>query len=233
MADPYIDQFETQVYGKYCRDQMQKVCLGRLPKLDGMVEFAIAEQARADADMKAVLDKQPKPVSTEDAAALLEEARDTVIRFGAYLNSLKGYPVSPKVFFRGEAPSELARKRLVKLAAALEHIAAEIPKHEAIKDPSWAKDFKTLSKKLETLKGAQQDAKVEKADLGPEVAAQREKWLAVYNANKLLIRGLLAHAGKSDLLPLIFDDLAEVHRAQGVTDALPTPGDPNPTPTPA
>lgn len=225
MADPYIDQFETQIYGKYCREQMQKVCVGRLPELDTMVEFAMAQQARADAEMKLVLDKQPKPASTEDAAAVLEEARDTVVRFGAYLGSLKGYPVSPKVFFRNETPSEVARKRLVKLAAAVEHIAAEIPKHEAIKDPSWAKDFKALAKKLDALKGAQQDAKVEKADLGPEVSAARERWLAVYNANKLLIRGLLAHAGKPDLLSLIFDDLAETHRAQGVSDALP-PGEP-------
>ena len=97
----------------------------------------------------------------------------------------------------------------------------EIPKHDAIKDPTWANDFKAVSKKLEALKGAQQDSKVEKADLGPEVAAQREKWLATYGANKLLIRGLLAHAGKADLLPLIFDDLAEVHRAPGVSDAIP------------
>lgn len=230
MADPYIDQVETQIYGKYAREQMQKVCMGRIPKLDATVEFAIAQQAQADADMKAVLDKQPKPASLEDASAVLEEARDTVIRFGAYLGSLKGYPVSPKVFFRNETPSDVARKRLVKLAASVEHIAAEIPKHDAIKDPTWLKDFKGVSKKLETLKGAQQDSKLEKADLGPEVAAQREKWLSVYNANKLLIRGLLGHAGKADLLPLVFDDLAEVHRAAGVSDAVP---DSPPAPAPA
>ena len=231
MADPYIDQYETQIYGKYACEQMEKVCLGRVKELDGTVKFAIAQQAQANADMKAVLDRQPKPVNVEDAAATLEEARDTVVRFSSYLNSLKGYPVNPKLFFRNEAPSELARKRLVKLAAAVEHIAAEIPKHEAIKDPAWLKDFKAISKKLEALKGSQQDSKLEKADLGPEVAAQRERWLAVYNANKLLIRGLLAHAGKPELLPLVFDDLAEVHRAAGVSDALPAPGGSGASPT--
>jgi hypothetical protein len=122
VADPYIDQFETQIYGKYACEQMEKVCLGRVKELDGTVKFAIAQQAQANAEMKAVLDKQPKPVNVEDAAATLDEARDTVVRFSSYLNSLKGYPVNPKLFFRNEAPSELARKRLVKLAAAVEHI---------------------------------------------------------------------------------------------------------------
>lgn len=223
MADPYIDQFETQIYGKYACEQMEKVCTGRVKELDGLVKFAIAQQSQANADMKAVLDKQPKPANVEDAATVLEEARDTLTRFSSYLNSLKGYPVNPKLFFRNENPSEIGRKRLVKLAAVVEHIVGEIPKHDAIKDPTWLKDFKASSKKLEALKGAQQDSKLEKADLGPEVAMQRERWLAVYNANKLLIRGLLAHAGKPELLSLVFDDLAEVHRTAGVSDALPAP----------
>jgi hypothetical protein len=221
MADPYIDQFETLIYGKHARDHMERVCLGRIKELDGAVKFAVAQQAQADAAIKAVLDKQPTQASQEDAVATLEEARDTVVRFGNYLNSLKGYPVSHKVFFRNENPSEVARKRLVKLAAAIAHIVDEIPKQDAITDPTWLKDFKSIHKKLEAVKSAQQSSKLEKADLGPEVAAQREKWLAVYGANKLLIRGVLAHAGKPELLPLIFDDLAEVHRAAGVSDAEP------------
>jgi len=33
---------------------------------------------------------------------------------------------------------------------------------------------------------------------------------------------LLAHFGRPELLPLIFDDLAEVHRVSGVSDAAPS-----------
>jgi hypothetical protein len=223
MADPYIDQFETLIYGDYACEQMQKVCLGRIPDLDGMVTYAAATQAEANAQMKVVLDKQPKPPSAVTAAAVLADARDTIVRFGAYLSSLKGYPVDPRVFFRGETPSDVARKRLVKLAGAVAHIAQEIPKHPAITDPVWLQDFTSLAQSIASLKDAQQSAKVDKLVLGPEVAAERERWLAVYNANKNLIRGLLGHAGKPDLLPLIFDDLAEVHHAAGVTDDLPAP----------
>jgi hypothetical protein len=85
--------------------------------------------------------------------------------------------------------------------------------------------------KLVLLERQQRASRVEKVELGPEVASAREAWLAVYNANKLLVRGLLGHLGKPALLPLVFDDLAEVHRAGGVTDALP-PDQPETPPAP-
>jgi hypothetical protein len=55
------------------------------------------------------------------------------------------------------------------------------------------------------------------------VGAARDRWLGVYGANKLLIKGLLAHVGKPELLPLVFDDLAEIHRVPGVVDEPPAP----------
>lgn len=69
MADPYIDQFETLIYGNFARAQMSEVCLGKIKKLDPMVHFAIEAQERADAEMKAVLDRQPRPAKTEGALA--------------------------------------------------------------------------------------------------------------------------------------------------------------------
>lgn len=218
MSDPYIDQFETQIYGKHACEQMTAICLGRVPELDSMVQFAVAAQDQANTDMKAVLDKQPKPLPTEDTTALLAETRDTLVRFGSYIVSLKGRPVPLRAFFRDENPSIVARKRLVKLVAVVEHIAAEIPKHPAITDPTWLADFASLANRLSSQKVAAHGAKVEKLDIAPEVAAQRDRWLAVYGANKLLVRGLLSHAGKTELMSLVFDDLAEVHHVAGVRD---------------
>jgi len=48
MADPYIDQFETLIYGKFAREQMAEVCVGKIKELDKMVHFAIATQEAAD-----------------------------------------------------------------------------------------------------------------------------------------------------------------------------------------
>lgn len=221
MADPYIDPHETQIYGPFCRDQMQEVCNGRLKELDGMVRFAITKQTEADDAMKAILARQPR-AATVDTAELLAEARDIIVRFGSHIDSLKGRPLDPKLFFRGEAPSVLARRRITKLVGAVRHMADEAKKAgPKLKDKSWLADLEELHEKLSTVEKQQRAAKVDKVELSPEVAAGREAWLSVYNANKNLIRGLLAHVGKPELLPLIFDDLAEVHRASGVSDDVP------------
>lgn len=92
MADSYIDPFETLISGKFAREQLAEVCLERVRELDPMVHYVIAAQERADAAMKLILDQKPKPAPPVDANEVLEETRDVVVRFGAYLESLKSRP---------------------------------------------------------------------------------------------------------------------------------------------
>lgn len=223
MADEYIDPFETQLYGKFAREQMAEVCIGRVPALDAMVRFAIETQATADAAMATVIANAPKAPTVVDAAKVTSEAGDVLIRFGSHLESLKGRPVDVKKVFRGDAPSVLGRRRLTKLTGGLAHVLDEARKHEGkIRDAAyWIAELSEAHTNLEALEKQQRASKVAQVDLGPEVAAQRELWLATYGANKHLIRGLLAHIHKPELLPLIFDDLAEVHRVSGVSDEPP------------
>lgn len=222
MADPYIDPFETRLYGKFSREQMATVLLGMVPALDDTVKFAISSQLAADQAMSDILDHQPKP-PVLDSATVLDNARDVIVRFGAHLESMKGRPVDPKLFFRGEAPSVIARRRLTKLAGALGYIVEEFAKHKQnIRDEAhWAAELQQAFDDLSALEKQQRSTKVDKAMLVPEVAEGRKAWLHVYNANKNLIRGVLGYAGKPELLHLIFDDLAETHRAQGVSDDPP------------
>lgn len=232
MADPHIDAFETKVYGKFARDQMATVLMGLVPGLDTMIQFAIAEQSKADKKMADLLDRQPKAPAL-DPDTILSEARDVVVRFGAHLESLKGRPVDPKVFFRGEAPSILARRRLTKLAAAMGHIVDEFENHkDKIRDQAhWKSELKKAFEDLSALEKQQRASRVEKVVLAPEVAAGRDEWLTTYAANKNLVRGLLSYAGKPELLPLVFDDLAEIHRVSGVSDG-PAPTTPEAPTTP-
>jgi hypothetical protein len=226
MADPYIDPFETQIYGKFAREQMAAVCLGRVPELDPMVRFAIAAQKEADEAMAALIAKQPKAANL-DPAEVIPAAADVIVRFGRHLESHKRGTVDPKDFFRGDVPSVLARRRLTKLSAGAAHILSKIGEHKAtLREPDhWMAEFTEVVSKLQALEKQQRAAKVKQVDLGPEIEAGRQAWLAKYNANKLLVRGLLGHAGKPDLLPLIFDDLAEVHRVSGVSDEVPSSDD--------
>ncbi len=233
MADPYIDAHETQLYGKFARDQLAAVCVGLIPDLDQAVHFCSRAQAKVDAEMAAVLARQPGPVSRDDRDRALEDARDVLVRFGSHLDSIKGHPVDPDVFFRGDAPSVLARRRLAKLVAALEHIVQELPKHAAkLKDSkAWLADLADVHARLAKAEKAERSARVEKLDARPEVAQAREKWLEVYGANKRVVGGVLAHAGKLQLLPAIFDDLAEAHRVSGVSDTTGAPPAPPTAPS--
>src|SRR4051794_27605837 len=104
MADPYIDQFETLIYGKFAREPMETVCRGKGPGPDPAIAFARSAQPPADRRMEEVLQRGPAEEPAVRAGDALEEARDVIVRFGSYLDSLKGRPVDPAIFFRGEAP---------------------------------------------------------------------------------------------------------------------------------
>jgi hypothetical protein len=220
MADSYISQLEAPVYGLFAREQMDEVCMGLVPALDPMVRFAITRQESADAAIKMVLDRQPKPLAPLSAAAAPGDARDFIVRLGSYLNSLKGRPVDPRIFFRSETPSAVARQRLVKLTGSMRFIAGELTKYKnELRDgQTWVDECNEVLERLEGIERQKRSSRVERANLTPEVATAREAWLTTYNANKSLIRGLLAHAGRPELLPLIFDDLAEVQRTSGEED---------------
>lgn len=72
MSDSYIDPRETLIYGALAREQLDAVVLGLVPGLDAAVRFADVTQAKADAAMKEVLDRQPAPAAagvTDDAPA--------------------------------------------------------------------------------------------------------------------------------------------------------------------
>jgi len=85
MADPYIDPYEAKAYGKFACEQMSGVLIGKIPALDGMLEWALNQQLLADTAISDVLDKLPKPAPPLDSNDVLEEARDTIVRFGAHL----------------------------------------------------------------------------------------------------------------------------------------------------
>jgi hypothetical protein len=224
--DNYIDQYETLIYGKFACEQMRAVCLGKVKELDGMVKFAVARQEEADDAMKAVLDRQPRRETVDDPAAALAEGRDVIVRFGSHLDSLKGRPVDPATFFQGEAPSTMARRRITKLVAAVGHLIEELNRNKSkVREyKMWHEELSAAHAKLSNVEIQQRSRKVDQILLAPDVAGARIAWLGTYTANKALIRGLLLHLGKLELMPHIFDDLAETQRASGVTPDPVAPG---------
>ena len=56
-------------------------------------------------------------------------------------------------------------------------------------------------------------------------------WFEAHGATKLIVEGVLRYHDKTGLMSEVFDDLAEIHRAPGVSDDAPPagPGEPPPT----
>ncbi len=220
MADTYIDPFETLIYGAHARAEMRALCVPLVPVLAPMIEYAIERQREVDDAMQIVLAKLPKPGGNPQAIA---DAADAIERFGNWIASLKDRPLDPKRFFRGALASTVGRRRLPKIVSALEHIIKTLEPHakggpddsERIRGArAWYDELVEVHRAAAELADAQRAARVEEVVVLPAVAAARERWLEAYTANKRLVEGLLRHAGKLDVLPLVFDDLADVQRTK-------------------
>ena len=129
MADPYIDPFETQLYGKFAREQMADVCLGKIPSLDKMVHFAIDAQLTADKAMADVIAKAPRAAAAVDPAAVIAEAGDVLVRFGSHVDWVR-------LLCDGQMPANKSRTQwhllIDKPSASDELLKALVPKMLAL-----------------------------------------------------------------------------------------------------
>lgn len=221
MADAYIDLFETIIYGQLACTEMRARVLPLHPAWGSAVERCIELQEAANANVKAVI-AQLSGYQVNEAE--IATVTDTIVRFGAWLNSLKGRPLDPIRFFGSAAPSAVGRERLSKLTGHLERMIEEL---EPYVDGTKGPPIEGAGSRLNELKEAHaialrnregQRAALElRRTLSPQAAAAREAWLRTYVANKRLIEGILRHHDREALMPLIFDDLAEVQRSKAAS----------------
>jgi len=225
MADPYIDQYETIAYGRFAVSQILSLLVGLDFELDPFIK-TIAARLAADTDaMEAALAKAgalegvtyKAPPGKPDAVA---EARDALRRVVRYAESRRDGAALAARILLGQSLTTVLRRRPVKLAAALglaiDAIDAnkdQLPEHEAfIKDLTAARDA------LSDLNEGVRKARTDRRKTTPEVTAARGAWLRRYTSTKLIVEGILKAVDRTALLPEIFDDLAEFHRAPGVSD---------------
>lgn len=244
MADSYIDAFECVVYGRLACEEMRRQAMPLHAAWAPAIEHAIELQEQRNAAMAEIVARLRSPrVDAEQVAA----AGDTVVRFHAWLLSLKGRPLDPQHFFGGAVPSSIARRRLPKLAGQLEHIVGLLLPHAeggpegGERIPGAAARLAELREALDIAtreRDAQRAARADRATLSPEAERSRLEWLATYVANKRLVEGILRHHDRIALMPVIFDDLAEVQRSKSPSDdgrdlePLVGPGGGDPPPQP-
>jgi hypothetical protein len=231
MADPYIDNLETLAYGDFAIAQFPALLVGLDPDFDDALKTAAARISASTEAMRAALKKAGeidvityKP--TDGALDPIGDARSVLRRFVSYADSREGGDAIVKSALNGEAPSTVLRRRPAKLSAALAHAVGVIAKHKAElpEHAKWTAALNTAKKALDDRSTAVRQSRTERRDATPEVAAARAEWFKTYGAAKLIIEGVLRYHDKTVLMPEVFDDLAEVHQAAGVTDG-PAPGE--------
>lgn len=120
----------------------------------------------------------------------------------------------------GDNLTTVLRRRPQKLVAAMTHALGEVPKHKKSlpEHDAWIAEVGAARDAIDALDKSVRKSRVERRAMTPEVQAARAEWLKVYGAAKLVVEAALRLHDELKLLPEVFDDLAEVHRAAGVKD---------------
>jgi len=224
VSDNYIDHYETVAYGRFAVTQILDLVVGLDVPADDFVKL-VAQRLSDETDtMSKSLTKVGALDSVTYTAAssvtIVAESRSVLKRFVSYAQSRSNGDTIVRDALDGASVSSVIHRRPVKLAAALEHALKMIGKHKASlpEHKQWMTDMTAAYTALASLNGRVRKARVERRSMTPEVATARSNWLVRYASTKLLIEGILKPLGKTSMMPEIFDDLAEVHRAPGVSD---------------
>lgn len=215
MADSYIDPFEAVTYGELFVNEMRARVMPLNKAWRGAIEHAIALQTEKNERMAALTARVKRPAMDGEKLA---EMRDTIVRFGSWLGSLKGRPLDPARFFGGTVPSVVANRRITKVAGQLKQMVDALAPHAKGKDAvqgaaGWLEELRGALSIAVEQRDALRAGQIAQTQLGPEIERARLEWLSTYTANKRLVEGILRHEGAESLMPLIFDDLAEVQRS--------------------
>ncbi|MDI1483528.1 hypothetical protein [Polyangium sp. y55x31] len=225
MADSYIDQYETLAYGRFAVVQILALVVGLDVEADGFVKLT-ADRLAAETDAMEVALKKAGALDVvtykpaEGKPDVVGNAKSVLRRLVAYAESRENGEAIVADILRHENMSTVLRRRPVKLAAALDQAFKAIEKHEASlpEFAKWAHAVAAARDALGALNEGVRKARVDRREATPETEAARVKWLRRYAATKSIVEGILKPLGKVAMMPQIFDDLAEVHRAEGVSD---------------
>ncbi|MDB4930249.1 MAG: hypothetical protein JWM10_2733 [Myxococcaceae bacterium] len=240
MADPYIDQFETQSYGPFAVAQVQSLAIGLDAPFDPLLRHVSGVVTERTAALGALLGRADGHVTVTYKPApgerdLVADAIDVLRKLEKYASSRDDGDAIADDVLGGRSLTAVARLRPARVPGALDTALKAVQKHqEALPEhAAWTKRLRAAHKHVTDLNLRVRASRSERREMTPEIAAAREAWITAYGSLKLAVESLLRLQGKTRLMPEIFDDLAETHRAAGVSDGEPTPdapSDPKPLP---
>jgi hypothetical protein len=238
MSDPYIDQFETLSYGPFTVRQIGALVRGMDPNFDPVLEHLTGRLDTMNNQMSQALNRSGGLETATYRAAEsgpdpLAEARDVIERLGNYLKSRKNGEQWLGRWLGRQTVSAASRRRPAKLLGTLKQAETLLddPETALPEAATWKAEVTAAHEALEGLDQRVRGARVARREMTPEVRETRLAWLMVYGAVKLVVEAVLRLHQRLELMPEVFDDLAEIHRAPGVSDEPPK-GEASKPPTP-
>lgn len=230
MADPYIDQYETLSYGPFVIRQIQELLIGLDPDFDTALEAIVRRIERATAGVERALRDTGDTTAvtalggprgmTED---VVSQARKALRRLAGYLESRKSGPQLLQRLFGHEPVLTVTSRHPTKLLGTVGralHLLIEeqdhLPEYHV-----WLEELRVIQQGLLTLEQRMRETRVTQTEMAPTVRTARATWIKIYEAAKPLVEAVLRLHDRLHLMPDVFDDLADVHCAPGVTDELP------------
>ncbi len=226
MADAYIDYDETRIYGEYAIEQIAHHLAGRLREFDPALHLVVTA-LRSATDVVAQQLHQARSADPELHEAMglreapLDEAREVIVRFARHLESHRPGSVPYGAFFV-EPASTLSQRGPQRLLAALDHVLGSLDElGGAVREQGhWRDEIARARHGLDTVLAA--DQRIRSRQLrGANLEAARQHWLRIYEAAKQLVAAALTLSGSGVPMDEIFDDLADVHHAEGAHDEEP------------
>ncbi len=228
MADPFIDQEETQIYGPYASRMIRKLVVGLIPELDAGLNYsanridaateAVAETLTAAQELDAT-----RRQAVRNKRPMLRQARNLLTRFSRHLQAHAEGSVDRKVFFKADGTASGVGQSAAAVLQALTHISLKLKERTEINDRErWQSEFERVMSELAPVVDNAADARTDRRLVTPESEAARAAWHQAYLAARSMVEGVLRESGRLGLLSTVFHDLA-VPAGTKLTQAIPDP----------
>jgi hypothetical protein len=221
MADKFIDQDETQIYGPYTANAIRKRLIGQIPEFDSALTFIANQIDTGTNTVKLAVDAaRTKDAERREGSkakiSLLSNARRLLGRFSKHLSSHDD--IDRKLFFNKDGTAGGVGYGAQDVLLAVTHIATRLTDSKAgVRDRAhWHNQFEDVMKTLAPAVEFANDAHADRRSITPEVEAARQAWLNTYISAKHLVESLLRQLGRLEQLPIVFHDL-RVHPGTKVT----------------
>lgn len=230
MADRYIDQEETQIYGPHASKQIRGLAMKLVPAYDGALKHIVEELDSATAAVAKVISasrdtQSDRREGIERREPLLSEALKLIGRFSKHLDGHKAGVIDRQRFLPGGVIAGIG-KSAPRVLLALSHMAQELSRKDSpVTDAKvWQKEFAAAAATLAPAVAHAGDAAAARRDITPAVEEARSAWLQIYVAARCTVEAVLRLTGKLNLMTVIFYDLAVPGHAKVVAPP-PTPTD--------